>query len=118
MVYMCDRNDVPPADRPVVVICVLGTFVAVVAAATILDLMTRANLLVDRGSPQANRGGMLARFQTLSLFATFRSTFRLDSGEGGRLDVFNGLRVVGVVWVVGLHTYIFMLDHFIGKHSQ
>lgn len=113
-ISICDRNDEPPDETPVVVICVLGTFVAAVAAATILDLMGRANLpLVDQGPPQSGRGSMLARFQTLSLFASFRSTFRLDSGEGGRLDIFNGLRVFALVWVVAIHTYIFMEDAFI-----
>ncbi|KAH8023507.1 hypothetical protein HPB51_014756 [Rhipicephalus microplus] len=100
-VSACDHN-VPPDEPSVFVILTLAAFVTAVVLATALDVLHRQKLaLADQAAADADFGSFLARLQTLSLLRTTRETFCVDasgSGKGAKLDVFNGLRVVGLVW--------------------
>ncbi|XP_049272114.1 nose resistant to fluoxetine protein 6-like [Rhipicephalus sanguineus] len=120
-VSACDYN-VPPDEPSVFVILTLAAFVSAVVLATILDVIHRRKLaLVDQATADGDSGSspFLARLQTLSLLRATRATFRVDGGaKGGRLDVFNGLRVIGLVWVIAIHSYIYMDDALIDNSDE
>ncbi|XP_075749116.1 nose resistant to fluoxetine protein 6 [Rhipicephalus microplus] len=120
-VSACDHN-VPPDEPSVFVILTLAAFVTAVVLATALDVLHRQKLaLADQAAADADFGSFLARLQTLSLLRTTRETFCVDasgSGKGAKLDVFNGLRVVGLVWVIAIHSYIFMDDALIDNSDE
>lgn len=122
-VSACDYN--VPADEPsIFVIFILAAFVTAVVLATALDVINRQDLIVvDQAQADADAEGsrILARFQTLSLLRTARSTFRMEGGAGGkgeRLDIFNGLRVIGLVWVITIHTHIYMDETLMDNNDE
>ncbi|XP_077524834.1 nose resistant to fluoxetine protein 6-like [Amblyomma americanum] len=118
----CDHNQ-PTEEPSVFIIIILGAFITAVGLATALDVINRTKpTLLDQASSDANSAAsgksLLARFQSLSVLEAVRSTFSMDGGKGDRLDIFNGLRVLALVWVVTIHTYIYMDDSLIDSMNE
>lgn len=123
-VSACDHN-VPPDEPSIFVIFILAAFVTTVVLATVLDVINRHKLtLGDQAAADSDAAGsrFLARLQTLSLLRTARSTFRMEGGgvggKGERLDIFNGLRVIGLVWVITIHTHIYMDEALMDNNDE
>ncbi|KAL1419439.1 hypothetical protein MTO96_025426 [Rhipicephalus appendiculatus] len=104
VVAVCDDNEAPE-KTPVLIIFTLGLFVATVALATLTDVLSPAKCTsTDTTCGFSNT----ERFRTLSVVYTLRETFRLDTSNDARLDVFDGLRALTMVWVVVLHTHLYV----------
>ncbi|XP_049525842.1 uncharacterized protein LOC119457073 isoform X2 [Dermacentor silvarum] len=122
-VSACDHN-VPPDEPSIFVIFILAAFVTTVVLATVLDVINRHKLTLGDQAPADSDAGsrFLARLQTLSLLRTARSTFRMEGGgvggKGERLDIFNGLRVIGLVWVIAIHTHIYMDEALMDNNDE
>ncbi|KAL1419440.1 hypothetical protein MTO96_025426 [Rhipicephalus appendiculatus] len=109
VVAVCDDNEAPE-KTPVLIIFTLGLFVATVALATLTDVLSPAKCTsTDTTCGFSNTGKHFTeRFRTLSVVYTLRETFRLDTSNDARLDVFDGLRALTMVWVVVLHTHLYV----------
>ncbi|KAH7976658.1 hypothetical protein HPB52_017549 [Rhipicephalus sanguineus] len=93
-----------------IVVFILGLFVATVALATLTDMLNPAKSTSEDtayGSSNTDKD-LKERFRRLSVVYTLREAFRLDTSNDARLDVFNGLRALTMVWVIVLHTHLYV----------
>ncbi|KAL3221027.1 hypothetical protein MRX96_029729 [Rhipicephalus microplus] len=109
VVAVCDDNETPH-KTPGLIIFILGIFIATVALATLTDVLNTAKSTSTRTTCDSSNTdeNFMERFRTLSVVYTLRETFRLDTSNDARLDVFNGLRALTMVWVVVLHTHLYV----------
>uniref|UniRef100_L7LX58 Nose resistant-to-fluoxetine protein N-terminal domain-containing protein n=1 Tax=Rhipicephalus pulchellus TaxID=72859 RepID=L7LX58_RHIPC len=109
VVAVCDGNETPE-KTPVFIIFILGIFVTAVALATLMDVLNTAKpTSISTACGFSNTGKHFKeRLRTLSVVYTLRETFRLDTSNDARLDVFNGLRAMTMLWVVVLHTHLYV----------
>ncbi|KAL1423141.1 hypothetical protein MTO96_021513 [Rhipicephalus appendiculatus] len=113
-VSACDYN-VPPDQPSVFVILVLAAFVTAVVLATVIDVLQRRKLaVVDQAAADADSDPVPASGRRVPRSASKPA----PAAKGTRLDVFNGLRVIGLVWVIAIHSYIYMDDALIDNSDE
>ncbi|XP_054925254.1 nose resistant to fluoxetine protein 6-like [Dermacentor andersoni] len=119
VVALCDYNE-PPEETPVLIIFFLGIFAATVALATLVDVVNPAKPTAkDHQCVVGNTGKFLmVRFRTLSVMCTMRETFRFDTCKEDRLDIFNGLRALAMVWTIALHTHLYIDEIALGNIDE
>ncbi|XP_075560455.1 nose resistant to fluoxetine protein 6-like isoform X2 [Dermacentor variabilis] len=121
IVALCDYNE-PPEETPVLIIFFLGIFAATVAAATLVDVLNPAKPTTrDDQCVVGNTGPgkfFVVRFRTLSLMCTMREMFRFDTSNDDRLDIFNGLRALAMVWTIALHTHLYIDEIALGNIDE
>lgn len=88
----------------IVAMAILGIFIAVVLTATACEMLV--SYMQDRGICDEKPSESLKAFISLSLPKATRAVFNVGDSKS-RLKVFNGMRILGVFWVVTFHTYIY-----------